>query len=449
MQPKVKYLAFALLLYFFSLVYLNYGIQQDAFLETFSVYTFAFIAYLYCIRTRNEFTLKTWLWIAFGAFVIPIFALAPLSPDVYRFLWDGELVTLGIHPYSFTPNELMEANKEVYASGYMQFLYDNCTDLSKGNYTIYPSIHQLYFLLPAFLTDHFYVSLLILRLMMLGTLTLGVLFFIKTLRLLHLPKQHIVLLILNPILIVEVMGNFHFEGIMLAWLMPGIYFLIKKEWLKSSVFWAIAINIKLTPLILLPFLLRYMGVKQSLKFYLVTFLFTTGLLLIYIWPSVFFNFLQSIQLYFDNFEFNAGIFYLTKWVASFFISGNPTLIIGPVLSFLALLSIVFIAFYRPIHSSQLLLNRMMWGYVIYLMLATTVHPWYVILPFGLAVFNANIGLLLWTLLIMLSYGFYAFDSLVWSYTLIGFEYTLVILFLIFPKSKLQNTIRAWLRLESI
>ena len=449
MSTNLKYLAFALLLYIFALVYLSYGIQQEDFYQTFSVYTLAFIAYLYCIRVRNQFALKTWLWIALGLFIIPLFSTPPLSPDVYRFLWDGELVTLGIHPYSHTPNELMEVNHLVSSSQYMRFLYENSTELSKSNYTIYPTVHQLYFLIPAFLTNHFLTSLLILRLLMLGTLVFGVKYFIKILGLFKIPMQHAVLLILNPILLIEVMSNLHFEGIMLAWLLTGIYYLLKKEWLKSSLFWAVAINIKLTPLILLPFLLRYLGFKESLKFYLATFIFTIGLLLIYMWPSVFFNFLQSLELYFDNFEFNAGIFYLAKWIASFFINGNPTLIIGPALSVLAFISILFVAFYRPIYSGKALLNKMMWGYIIFLLLATTVHPWYVILPFGIAIFSANLGLLLWTLLIMLSYGFYAFESSVWSYSLIAIEYVFVILFFAFPKSRFQIKVRKLLKLVSI
>lgn len=446
MQANLKYLASALLLYIFALVYLSYGIQQDSFLQTFSVYTLAFVSYLYCIRVRQRHTLKTWLWIALALFIIPLFSIPPLSPDTYRFLWDGELVTLGIHPYSYTPNELMEGNQLVNSSEYMQFLYDNTTDLSKKNYTIYPTVHQLYFLIPAFLTDHFLTSLLILRVMMLGTLIFGVKYFMRILSLFNTSAQNVVLLILNPILIIEVMGNLHFEGIMLSWLLPGIYYIMKKEWLKSSFFWAVAINIKLTPLILLPFLLRYLGLKISMKFYVATFISTVGLLLIYMWPSVFMNFLQSLTLYFDNFEFNAGIFYLTKWIASFFVEGNPTLIVGPALSVLAFLSILFIAFYRPIYSGKALLNRMMWGYVIYLLLATTVHPWYVVLPLGLAVFNANLGVILWTLLIMLSYGFYGFENSVWSYLLIASEYLILIAFLSFPSSKLHGKTRALLRL---
>src|SRR5690554_1323899 len=449
MQLNLKYLAVALLLYVFAIVYLSYGIERDDFFQTFSVYSIAFLVYLYCVRIRNDFSLKTWLWIAFILFVIPFFSIPPLSPDVYRFLWDGELVTLGIHTYSYTPNKLMENSKVVNSSEYLNFLYQHTTDLSKGNYTIYPTIHQVYFLIPAYLSDDFLSSLIILRLLMFATLILGVKYFLKISALLDISSRNSVLLFLNPILIIEVMGNLHFEGVMLAWLLPGIYYLMKNAWLKSSLFWAIAINIKLTPLILLPFLFRYLGLKLSLKFYTVTFTSTVGLLLIYMWPSVFLNFLQSLELYFDNFEFNAGIFYLTKWISSFFLTGNPTLVVGPILSVLAFISILWLAFYQPISSNFTLLNRMMWGYLIYLLLATTVHPWYVILPFGLAVFSANIGVMSWTLFIMLSYGFYSFDNSIWSYSLIALEYSLVILLLLFPRSKFQIKIRSLLKLESI
>ncbi|HLV41998.1 MAG TPA: polyprenol phosphomannose-dependent alpha 1,6 mannosyltransferase MptB [Brumimicrobium sp.] len=446
MQTSLKYLAFALILYFSALVYLNYGIEQTDFLQMFAVYIVAFTIYLYCIRMRQSITLKKWLWIALVLFLIPLIATPPLSPDIYRFLWDGELVTLGIHPYSFTPNELMKSEALVNSSEYMKFLYENTTDLSKDNYTIYPTVHQLYFLIPTVLTDHFMTSLIILRILMLGTLVFGLKYLIKILELFKIPEQHIVLLILNPILIIEVMGNLHFEGIMLAWLFPGIYFLMNKQWVKSSLFWAIAINIKLTPLILFPFVLRYLGFKESLKFYFLTTLFSVGLLSVYMWSTVFWNFMQSIELYFNNFEFNAGVFYLFKWLSSFIVKGNPTLIIGPALSIIALLMILFIALYRPIKNDKTLLNRMMWGYVIYLLMATTVHPWYIVLPLGLAVFSVNLGVIFWTLLIMLSYGFYTFDNKVWSYLLIAVEYILLFVLLVNPRSKLQNSMRNILRL---
>lgn len=446
MQSNWRGLFGALVLYVIPLFLINYVAKQDNFIISFSSYSVAFAAFLYFIRIRNDFSIQTWKSIAIVLFLIPLFATPSLSPDVYRFLWDGELVTLGIHPYSAIPNELMQMDSRVYESEYMTSLYSQITELSQRNYSIYPSVNQFYFLITALISDNLFVSLIVLRILMLLTLLIGVKYFFKILEILSIPVNNSVLLLLNPILIVEVIGNFHFEGIMLSWLMIGIYFMLKHKWLKSSLFWAITINIKLTPLILLPFLIRFRSFKVSFKFYVTTFVFSGALLIIYLWPSVFGNFMQSIELYFDNFEFNAGIFYLIKWITSFFIEGNPTLIVGPVLSIIAFLAIVFIALYKPINSKKEWLNRMMWGYVVYLLLATTVHPWYVILPLGLAAFSANLGVLFWSYLIMLSYGFYAFGQSSFGYVLIAIEYLLLIWFLVFPKNYVLEWSRRVLRI---
>jgi hypothetical protein len=446
MQSKWIKLVGAIVLYALAILSISYVGQQSDFLLHIFSYSVAFTVFLYCISIRDNFTLKTWKRIAFILFLIPLFSAPSLSPDVYRFLWDGELVTMGIHPYAFTPNELMALESKVYTSEYMNVLYEQITALSRQNFSNYPTVNQLYFLVVAGCSDDLFASLVLLRIVLLLSLILGVFYFMKILNLLSFPSNSGILLLLNPILIVEVIGNFHFEGVMLSWLMVGIYLMLKHQWIRSSIFFAIAINIKLTPLILLPFLMRFRNIEISIKFYMLTFLLSGGLLFIYLWPSLFWNYMQSIELYFDNFEFNAGLFYLTKWVTSFFTDGNPTLIVGPALSVIAFLSILFIAIYKPINNSKEWLNRMMWGYVVYLLLATTVHPWYVIIPLGLAVFSKNIGVLFWSYLIMLSYGFYAFGNAGVGYVLIGIEYSLLIWFLAFPNSFVLNKARSILKL---
>ena len=436
----------AIVLYMLAILSISYFGKQSDLLFQFSSYSLAFAAFLYLVSVRDQFSLKTWKRIAIFVFLIPLFAAPSLSPDVYRFLWDGELVTMGIHPYASIPNELMASESKVYTSEYMNLLYDQITPLSKQNFSNYPTGNQLYFLVAAGCSDDLFISLVLLRILMMLSLILGAIFFLKTLELLSIPRNNAVLLLLNPILIIEVIGNFHFEGVMLSWLMLGIYFLLKHQWFRSSLFFALAINIKLTPLILLPFILRFRNVEISIKFYLLTFLFSGGILLIYLWPSVFWNYMQSIELYFDNFEFNAGVFYLVKWFTSFFVDGNPTLIVGPAMSIIAFLSILFIAFYKPINNSKEWIVRMMWGYLVYLLLATTVHPWYVILPLGLAVFSNNLGVLFWSYVIMLSYGFYAFGNTAVGFVLIGFEYSILIWFLFFPNSFILNKVRSILKL---
>ncbi|WP_101332943.1 hypothetical protein [Brumimicrobium salinarum] len=442
-------LGLGLLVYLLAIAFIAYGLEQDDFGLFISAYGIAFSTYLVSMYHRYLLSLKQWKMIAFLLFLVPLFSLPSLSPDVYRFLWDGEITLLGIHPYAHSPNALVELQPSLISSEYLNFLYTHTTDLSKGNYTVYPTVHQVYFLIPTFLSDDLFVSLIILRVLMIFTMALGAIYFLKLLHLLQLPKHLSLLLFLNPILIIEVVGNLHFEGVVLAWLVIGIYFLIKKNVFKSALFWSIAINVKLTPLILLPFVLRFSKLKFTLYFYLSTFVLSVILLSIYMWPSVFLNFFQSIELYFVNFEFNGSVFSVFNWLADGFVEGNPTLIVGPITSLLAFVLILWLAFYKPIYAPKILLERMMWGYVIYLLFATTVHPWYVVLPLGLAVFSANLGVIMWSFLIMLSYGFYALGSSFWGTVLIAIEYLVLFFFLFYPSNGFSQMSKRFLKIDSI
>ena len=104
-------------------------------------------------------------------FLIPLFSTPTLSPDFYRFLWDGELTTLGVHPYAYTPNEIVQHGL-IEGNEYMNELYTNITDLSKKHYSPYPTINQIYFIIPAWASDAILPSLIIMRIMILATLEL-------------------------------------------------------------------------------------------------------------------------------------------------------------------------------------------------------------------------------------------------------------------------------------
>lgn len=434
-------------LFILGLIFINYFGSQDQFTSTLLVYALLFAIYLYFIRTRKNFTEKTTDYFALIFHLVPLFAIPSLSPDIYRFIWDGEILTHGIHPYAYTPQELTE--QSFYQSNeYLKSLYSEITGLSRKNYSLYPTVNQFYFVIPAYLTENLFLAVLLMKVLVLATAVLGYVYLKKILRFLKIATKNAWLIAINPFIIIELTGNLHFEGVMLSFLFVAFYFVLTKKWLIAALFWAIAINIKLTPIILLPFLLRFVGWRSALKTYFLVGSFSIALLSIYLWPSVFPNFMSSIELYFNNFEFNSSLFSIVEYMIYPVYDYKTILVVGPLLSKIGVLIICLIAIIRPINTGRVWFERMSWGYLIYLLFATTVHPWYIVFPLGLSIFTKNTFIIAWSFLIMLSYGFYAFENKFISNGLIVAEYIGLLIFVLLDLTyrKRQHFFQRFLRL---
>lgn len=436
-----------IVVYILGLVYLNYFGSQDQFTSTLIVYVALFSIYIYFIRIREKLGEKSTDLLALIFHVVPLFAIPALSPDVYRFIWDGEILTHGIHPYAYTPQELTE-KPFFQSSTYLNSLFSEITDLSRSNYSLYPTVNQLYFILPALITENSIAAVIIMKLLVLSTGILGYIYLKKILKSLKLSVRNAWILAINPFIIIELSGNLHFEGVMLSWLFIAFYFVLTKKWVLAALFWAIAINVKLTPLLLLPFLWRFIGWKAALKTYAMVGLFSVLILGVYLWPSVLPNFLRSIELYFNNFQFNSSLFAISEYILYPVYDYETILVVGPLLSKVSLIIICFVAIVKPIKTGEVWFERMLWGYLIYLLFATTIHPWYIVFPFGLSILTKNSFMIGWTFLIMLSYGFYSFENELISNGLILLEYSglLFLILLDLTYRKKQHFLHRFLKL---
>ena len=436
-----------ILFYVLGLFYINFFGSQAEFTSTFLTYAFIFCIYLYFVRIRGQFSEKRMDNLALIFHLVPLLAVPTLSPDIYRFIWDGELITQGINPYSFTPRELKESDL-FKSSEYLNVLYSNITELSKSHYSPYPTINQVYFIIPSFITENILAAVIIMKMLVLTTGILGYIYLKKILKLLKLPVKNAWILAINPFIIIELSGNLHFEGVMLSWLFIAFYFILTKKWILAALFWAVAINVKLTPLILLPFLWRYIGWKSAIKMYFLVGVFTVLLLGILLWPTVLPNLMNSIELYFNNFQFNSSLFSIVEFLLYPIYDYKTIIVVGPLLSKVSLLIICFLAIFRPIETGKAWFDRMLWGYVVYLLFSTTVHPWYIVFPFGLSILTKNAFMIGWTFLVMLSYGFYSFENDLINQSLIIFEYSgllILILMDLFFKRK-QHFLQRFLKL---
>ena len=161
-------------------VLLGYFTTQENFFVNFAFYSITFGAFIGLYLLRDSFSSKTLWKLTLFMHGILLCSIPTLSPDVYRFLWDGELIVKGIHPYAFTPNELVNSGN-LEMTPYMSQLYASITDLSRVNYSVYPTLNQFYFVIPAVLTESVFSGILVMRIIMLLTLIIGIYFIQKTL----------------------------------------------------------------------------------------------------------------------------------------------------------------------------------------------------------------------------------------------------------------------------
>lgn len=403
---------------------LGYGVQQHTFGWIALYFGLAFLGYfglLFSEKGRNSW--RFWLGLALGLRLALVFAMPALSDDIYRFIWDGRLLVSGINPFEQLPSELMESGSR--PPGITDALYEK---LNSPNYfTIYPPFAQGTFFLATYLFfSKLSASIIFLKLLLL-LCELGSLFaLLRLLRKWQLPEHRMLIYALNPLVIVEIMGNLHYEAAMVCFFLWAIVFLSKKKWGLAAVFWALSIASKLLTLLFLPFLWSRLRKKQAILFYLAV-LGLVALCFLPLLSGAFINgFGSSLDLYFRKFEFNASFYYLSRWIGYQFVGYNVIQTIGPIFGFVGLGLIALGGLLDKKTDWPSLMERSLWAISLYLFLATTVHPWYAILPLALSVFTNYRFPIAWTALIWLTYINYSYPEYHENLWVVALEYLWVV-----------------------
>lgn len=403
-------------IFLLALLYLQW-IPRDQFWELLSVFLIAFVSYAVLIsRHRSE---TNFLLAVSSIAVVSFFFSKPLlSEDVYRFLWDGKLWGLGINPYALSPAQISHQDP------FLTELYNGMTDLTKNNYTCYPPFNQLYFYLAA-LTSKVSTGIMILKALTVATLVPGMIYLRKLLIDVQLDQNLYWFIALNPLFLIETLGNLHFEGVMMSFLMIAFYYL-RRNLILASIFFSLAVQIKLLPLIVLPFFLRFIGFKKTVQFGIHVLALTIAAFLPLMNWEYFLHFLESLRLYFGVFEFNSFIPHYLQTSVQFITDFNPIRYTSPLLSVLVFATLLYFSLYRRKESWMHLFEDLTLGLLIYFLLNSTVHPWYLIFILFLYPFTQQRSVLLWSFLIILSYGFYSMEETV-SRWLINLEYLMLII----------------------
>ncbi len=319
------------------------------------------------------------------------------TDDIFRYIWDGRLMHHGIPPFAFAPDSELSAP---WRDDYIYPLINH-----KSVVSIYPPLLQYGFLLSYWIAPDIYAFKVLPLAFDLGSILL-------LLWLLHhyrRPMTYVLIYAWNPLIILEFAGSAHVDIIGVFFLLLFLVLMITHRWPWAAVALAASILTKLIPILLLPFVWRLLPRRQALIFTAIL----GGVLLAFYLPFLEAggNLFHALKIFASKWHFNASLFDLAfhslkavisdamlQWHAE--LRNLPT---GPdawpsyrvdlaLLLAKLLFAAVFLAIYaglmvyadRHSDSTNAILPLIWFAlFAALLMLATTVHPWYLawIIPF--------------------------------------------------------------------
>ena len=361
-----------------------YDLERFEHFTLLTLYSVLFGCY-YLILRQVKIKEQHLTYLALALRLVFIAAIPNLSQDFYRFIWDGRLILSGLNPYLTTPDNLMISQPNLFPQ--MKTLFEGMGALSAEHYSNYPPLHQLPFILAAIISKHSILgSVVILRLLLIGA-DIGILFFgKKLLRKLQLPTMNIYWFILNPLVIVELTGNLHFEGLMLFFFVMALYYVHTQKWHLAALTMALSIAVKLVPILSLPLFLNKLGWKKSIRFYLTVGIVFMLLFAPFLKDNFFENYSATIGLWFSKFEFNASFYYLLNWGVETILNFELIHSMGVIVVSFIGLQIIYQLLQNKTKTTALI-TTVLWVFTGYYLISTTVHPWYIISLLLLSIFT--------------------------------------------------------------
>jgi hypothetical protein len=273
------------------------------------------------------------------------------------------------------------------------------------------------------------VSSIIIRIFIIAAEVGAIFIGIKLLKQWKLSDQNILIYALNPLIILELTGNLHFEAFMIFFLVAAMYLLSKTRVIHAAGFMALSIAAKLLPLMLLPTLIKKLKIRKLAILYILIGVFSVILFLPLLNLEFITGISESIGLYFQKFEFNGSIYYLVREYGYWDRGYNIIQTAGKDLALFSFIGILIISFLYP----RRLLVAYPWLLILtfYFLMATTVHPWYISTLVMLSIFTKYRYAVLWSFLIFFTYAGYMAEGFQEQLWITVVEYLAVIGFMLY------------------
>ena len=204
----------------------------------------AILALLLWRLSPQNFTASHWSILLVMAIVVRMFFISyQVSDDVYRYIWEGGVQNAGFDPYVHSPDSALLID-------YRNNLWDGINH--KEWSAIYGPVALLLFKLLAFISP----TIIAFKtcFILLDLLTMGFLILILK------KKEHhpgsLALYAFNPLIIMAFAGEGHLDSLQMLLVVSSYYFCIHKKWTLSAILIGLAISSKFTAIVFLPFLIR-------------------------------------------------------------------------------------------------------------------------------------------------------------------------------------------------
>ncbi len=286
--------------------------------------------------------------------VTTLLSTPSLSDDIYRYLWEGNLVLNGENPFTHAPDD-----PALIPYRGATFHLINHKEIS----TIYPPVAQFLFAVSQAVARH---PLSMKGLFMIGDLLVVLLLWRILLRRKEDPRR-VLFYAWNPLPVMEFSGAGHVDGLAVGFLLLSLYLLAVKRsawaWLSLS----LSILTKYFSVCLVPL---YWLREKKIGLLLILCL---SILLAYL-PFIGAGtaLLEGGKQYTEHWRYNGSVFDLVVWVTGSLIASKALIAVA----FLAAAVILPLRFSDPFRVAFVLAG-------LYVVLSPTLHPWYVtwVLPF--------------------------------------------------------------------
>ncbi len=416
----------AVVLYLFAEIALLFMTPRDETVQLLTVYFAMCGAYLVLYQEIRSIRSAAFLGVFFRG--IAWFAFPTLSEDLYRFIWDGTVILEGVSPYALTPIEFYKEN--LHTPFEQIFPLINSTSY----YSVYPTVIQVISAFGALASNDLYLSSLIIKLPLLLAEIATIWMLPQVLLKFNISPKYSVLYMLNPLLIVDVLGNAHFEALMIFFVVLALRHIQEKNFALAGGAMAMSVATKLFPLLMIPFLWKVFKGKDRVQFFAAFMCCSLILFLpIYFRWEYLMHFMESINLYFQRFEFNASIYYVVRWLGESVVGYNLIAVIGPAMGILTALVGVSLWWRQPWERLSVALRSALWLSLTYYLLGTTVHPWYISFLIIIGIFSRRPFAVIWSVVIFVSYSAYETTIYEENMVLIALEYLVLALAIFYPK----------------
>ncbi|MGR3175219.1 MAG: hypothetical protein ACUZ8N_11575 [Candidatus Scalindua sp.] len=352
------------------------------------LYTASFIAYIFAvfyvsrngeISEQDGNSSREILWAIIIFSLIFRFTLLPMTPsdDMYRYLWEGKLQLNWINPYSHPPeSSSLEHLKDSFFSGI------NHKHLS----TIYPPLMLVVFAV----ADYVSHSIISMKSLFLLFDVLSIFLLLRFLSVMGKDSANVLIYAWSPLILINFAARGHGDSLQIFFVILALYLCAIRKNLRSAISIGLAVMSKFVFIIIAPFLISSLIPGKRLKYVIALLSVIAILYLPYVGAgkglfSTLFHF--GTQYHFND---SAHFLIFCLSIGSPLISKIITaMIFGAVLLYLYKKYLNTHLVEHDINKNDSIIRFAFLSIGAFLILAPTLHPWYLtwIVPF--LCFNKN------------------------------------------------------------